>query len=134
MNIKIRLFRGLTLVFAFLLVLSITTALIMEDYRQPLDENTGSVSSQVVVDSEDGEWTYSTQYNSTKEAVEDMKEFAIREAAESFVLLKNENSALPLTQDKPKVTLFGIRSYTPYYGSTTAALYPTERLLKTATL
>lgn len=124
MNIKTRLFRGLTLVFAFLLVLSITTALIMEDYRQPLDENTGSVSSQVVVDSEDGEWTYSTQYNSTKEAVEDMKEFAIREAAESFVLLKNENSALPLTQDKPKVTLFGIRSYTPYYGSTTGGSIP----------
>lgn len=128
MNIKTRLFRGLTMVFAFLLVLSITTALIMEDYRQPLDENTGSVSSQVVVDSEDGEWTYSTQYNSTKEAVEDMKEFAIREAAESFVLLKNQSvdnqPALPLTQDKPKVTLFGIRSYTPYYGSTTGGSIP----------
>ena len=128
MNIKTRLFRGLVLLFAFILVLSITTSLIMEQYRQPLDENTGSVSSAVVVDSEDGEWTYSTQYASTKDAVEGMKEFAIREAAESFVLLKNENS-LPLKQEKPKVTLFGIRSYTPYYGSTTGGSIPDKAVV-----
>ena len=110
MNIKTRLFRGLTLIFAVLLVISITAAMIMEKYRSALDENTGSISQETVISDDAEDWTYSTQYNSTQEAVEDMKEFAIREAAESFVLLKNTNNSLPLTQSRPKATLFGIRS------------------------
>ena len=124
MNIRTRLFRGLVLLFAFILVLSVTTSLIMEYYRSPLDENTGSISQGLEVNEDYGEWTYGTQYTSTKDAVDSMKEFAIREAAESFVLLKNENNSLPLKQEKPKVTLFGIRSFTPYYGSTTGGSIP----------
>ena len=129
MNIKTRLFRGLTLIFAVLLVISITAAMIMEKYRSALDENTGSVSQETVISDDAEDWTYSTQYNSTQEAVEDMKEFAIREAAESFVLLKNTNNSLPLTQSRPKVTLFGIRSYTPYYGSTTGGSIPDKGVI-----
>ena len=129
MNIKTRLFRGLVLLFAFILVLSVTTSLIMEYYRSPLDENTGSISQGLEVNEDYGEWTYGTQYTSTKDAVDSMKEFAIREAAESFVLLKNENNSLPLKQEKPKVTLFGIRSFTPYYGSTTGGSIPDKAVI-----
>ena len=128
MNIKTRLFRGLTLVFAFLLVVSVTLSIIMEKYRTALDENTGSVSQETVISDDAEDWTYTTQYTSTKDAVDSMKEFAIREAAESFVLLKNENS-LPLKQEKPKVTLFGIRSYAPYYGSTTGGSIPDKGVI-----
>ena len=129
MNIRTRLFRGLVLLFAFILVLSVTTSLIMEYYRSPLDENTGSISQGLEVNEDYGEWTYGTQYTSTKDAVDSMKEFAIREAAESFVLLKNENNSLPLKQEKPKVTLFGIRSFTPYYGSTTGGSIPDKAVI-----
>ena len=132
MNIKTRVFRGIALFFAFVLIVSITVGIFLESYRQPLDENIGTTSSQVVVDSEDGEWTYGTQYTSTKDAVESMKEFAIREAAESFVLLKNENNSLPLSGEKPKVTLFGIRSYVPYYGSTTGGSIPDRNAIEHA--
>ena len=100
MNIKTRLFRGLTLVFAFLLVISVTLSIIMEKYRQALDENTGSVSQETVISDNAEDWTYTTQYTSTEDAVNSMKEFAIREAAESLVLLKNTNNSLPLTQAK----------------------------------
>ena len=129
MNIRTRLFRGLVLLFAFILVLSVTTSLIMEYYRSPLDENTGSISQGLEVNEDYGEWTYGTQYTSTKDAVDSIKEFAIREAAESFVLLKNENNSLPLKQEKPKVTLFGIRSFTPYYGSTTGGSIPDKAVI-----
>lgn len=105
------------MVFSFLLVLSIATALIMEQYRAPLDENTNATSSKVVVDSEDGEWAYESAFKTGKEAYEGFKNFAIKEAQETFVLLKNNNNSLPLKQSKPKVTLFGVRSYAPLYGS-----------------
>lgn len=129
MNIKTRLFRGLTLVFAFLLVVSVTLSIIMEKYRTALDENTGSVSQETVISDNAGDWTYTTQYTSTKDAVDSMREFAIREAAESLVLLKNTNDSLPLKQEKPKVTLFGIRSYTPYYGSTSGGSIPDKGVI-----
>ena len=129
MNIKTRLFRGLTLIFAFLLVLSITLSIIMEKYRTALDENTGSVSQETVISDNAEDWTYTTQFTSTKDAVDSMKEFAIREAAESLVLLKNTNNSLPLNQDRPKVTLFGIRSYAPYYGSTTGGSIPDKGVI-----
>ena len=109
------LYRGLALIFVFLLALSITMASIMEVYRQPLDENTGSTSSTTVVESEEGEWTYQSDYTSAKDAVEGMRALAIQEAVESCVLLKNEGNALPLTSTK--VTMMGIRSYAPVYGS-----------------
>ncbi len=129
MNNKTRLFRGLTLIFAFILVLSVATSIIMEKYKTPLDENTGSISTGLEVNEDYGEWTYGTRYESTADAVEQMKQFAIREAAESFVLLKNEGNALPLTQEKPKVTLLGIRSFTPYYGSTTGGSIPDKAVI-----
>lgn len=129
MNIKTRLFRGLTLVFAFLLVISVTLSIIMEKYRTALDENTGSVSQETVISDNAEDWTYTTKYTSTKDAVDSMKEFAIREAAESLVLLKNTNNSLPLTQERPKVTLFGIRSYAPYYGSTTGGSIPDKGVI-----
>lgn len=117
------LWRGLSMIFAVVLVLSITTASVMEQYRQPLDENLKTVSSQVVVDSDDGEWTYESNYKTAKEAVDGMRDFAIREATETFVLLKNKAVSdttaalsLPIKADA-KVTLMGMRSYAPVYGS-----------------
>ena len=109
------LYRGLGLIFVFLLVLSITMASIMETYRQPLDENTGSTSSTTEVESDSDDWTYESDYTTAKEAVEGMRELAIQEAVESCVLLKNEGDALPLSSTK--VTMMGIRSYAPVYGS-----------------
>lgn len=133
MRISTKIFRGLTMFFAMLLVLSIAMASIMEYYRSSLDENTDALSSQVVVDSDSGEWSYGTQFTSVADAVAGLKDFAIREAAESFVLLKNEDSALPLTGSKPKVTLFGLRSYAAYYGSTGGGSIPDKATVDLAT-
>lgn len=45
-----------------------------------------------------------------------MKEFAIRESQETVALLKNDGNALPLSKDA-KITMLGVRSYAPVYGS-----------------
>ena len=45
MRISTKIFRGLTMFFAMLLVLSIAMASIMEYYRSSLDDNTDTLSS-----------------------------------------------------------------------------------------
>lgn len=117
---KSRLTAGLTILSSFFLAASVTTALIMEYYRDPLDEFTDSKSSTIVTEkNENGEsdYNFKSNFTSAKEAFDGFKEFALKEAEETNVLLKNENNALPLTQDKPKVTLFGLRSYATIYGN-----------------
>lgn len=117
---KSRLTAGLTILSSFFLAASVTTALIMEYYRDPLDEFTDSKSSTIVTEkNENGEsdYNFKSNFTSAKEAFDGFKEFALKEAEETNVLLKNENNALPLTQDKPKVTLFGLRSYATVYGN-----------------
>lgn len=117
---KSHLATGLTVLSTFFLCVSVTTSLIMEAYRDPLDEFTHQRSSKIITDPEAGDgndWNYEGKFHSAKEAFEGYKEFALKEAEESNVLLKNENNALPLTQAKPKVTLFGLRSYATIYGN-----------------
>lgn len=117
---KTRLTAGLTILSSFFLAGSVTTALIMEYYRDPLDEFTDSRSSMIVTEkNEDGtsDYNFKSDFTSGKVAFEGFKNFALKEAEETNVLLKNENNALPLTQDKPKVTLFGLRSYATVYGN-----------------
>ena len=103
MRISTKIFRGLTMFFAMLLVLSIAMASIMEYYRSSLDENTDALSSQVVVDSDSGEWSYGTQFTSVADAVAGLKDFAIRDAAESIARLKYVHRPPALTRTKPHV-------------------------------
>ena len=42
-------------------------------------------------------WIYQSEFKTAAEAVNGLREFAIQEAQESFVLLKNENGALPVS-------------------------------------
>lgn len=117
---KTRLAAGLTILSSFFLAASITTMNVMEYYRDPIDEFTDSQSSTIITDKTDEnktDYNFKSNFKSTKEAFEGYKEFALKEASETNVLLKNENKALPLTDEKPKVTLFGLRSHALIYGN-----------------
>ncbi len=121
-----KLFRGLTIVSAFLLAGSITASSMLEKYSTQMDQVFGTVSSKTEyekLDSSDQSdpWNYKSQFKTAKEAVEGYKEFSIREAQETFALLKNENNALPLKK-KAKVTLMGVRSYAPVYGNSSGSI------------
>ena len=116
---KTKVWRGLTVVFALFLVFSLMAANIFEIYRASVDAFFGTRSQQIVTEASDDAsdaWSYQSNYTSAKEAYEGFREFAVRESQETYALLKNENSALPLSADA-KLTLFGVRSYAPVYGN-----------------
>ena len=114
-----RVWRGLTLIFAFMLAVSMVGGSILETYRTSVDAFFNTRSQVVVTTkSADGEdaWNYVSKYKTAKEAFEGLKEFAIRESQETVALLKNEGGALPIAKDA-KITMLGVRSYAPVYGS-----------------
>lgn len=116
---KTNIWRGLALVSALFLTISIIAANILETYRTSVDAFVGTRSQQTVTEaSEDGEdaWTYESKFKTAEEAYEGFKELAIRTSQETYALLKNENSTLPLS-NTAKITLFGVRSYAPVYGN-----------------
>ena len=74
---KSRLTAGLTILSSFFLAASVTTALIMEYYRDPLDEFTDSKSSTIVTEkNENGEsdYNFKSNFTSAKEAFDGFKE------------------------------------------------------------
>ncbi|TGY97227.1 beta-glucosidase [Petralouisia muris] len=113
------IWRGLSLVSATFLTVSLLAANILETYRTSVDAFVGTRSQKTVTEStENAEdtWTYVSQFKSAKEAYEGFRELAVRTSSETYALLKNDNAALPLSSDA-KITLFGIRSYAPVYGN-----------------
>lgn len=111
--------RGCTLVCVLLLAISIIAGMTLETYRTSVDAFFGTKSIKTVTDvtnDEEDIWTYKSMFTSAKDAYEGFREFAIRESQETFALLKNESNALPISETA-KITLFGVRSYAPVYGS-----------------
>lgn len=116
---KSNVFRGLTAFSVLLLSSSTVMGMIFEKYPQGMDQSWGTTSSKIVTEKNEGSensWSYVSKFKNAKEAIAGYKDLALREAAESFVLLKNKDNVLPLAE-KPKVSLFGLRSYAPIYGN-----------------
>lgn len=110
------LLRGFGVISIFGLTAAVAAEPIMERYGYALDAFYGSKRQEVVTeDTGEANWIYQSNFRNITEAVEKQKAFAIKEASETYVLLKN-NNALPLKAN-PKVSFFGIRSYAPVYGS-----------------
>ena len=62
-------------------------------------------------------YTYDSDYSSTTELLDSIEDLGERMSEEGTVLLKNENSALPLTKEETqKVSLLGFSSYYPVQG------------------
>lgn len=119
MTKHVSLWRGITAVGAFLLAIAIMAGAIMETYRTSLDAFVGTRSQRTVTDaSADGgdSWTYQSEFKTAQDAYEGFKSMAIEESQETSVLLKNEDNALPISKSA-KITMFGVRSYAPVYGS-----------------
>ena len=116
---RTNIWRGLTTVGALLLSIAIIASLTLEMYRTSVDAFLGTRSQQTVTEASDNDedtWTYQSEFKTAEEAYNGFKEFALKEGEETNVLLKNENDALPIAKDA-KITMFGVRSYAPVYGS-----------------
>ncbi|MCD8159781.1 MAG: glycoside hydrolase family 3 C-terminal domain-containing protein [Clostridiales bacterium] len=116
---KQRLWRGLTSVTASLLALSVAASPIVESYRTNIDSLLGTSSTKVVSDDEDSSelYSYVSDYSSTTELVQAIADLGEEMSEEGTVLLKNENNALPLTEEETqKISLLGFSSYYPVMG------------------
>ena len=122
-----KLFNGLTSLFLVISVLFGMGYQIADSYRSTLDGYLGTESSRVVHNGDDSDlYAYPSDYENSTELVNAHVLLNERIQEEGTVLLKNNNSALPLSADgNIKVTLFGMRSHMPMYsgaiGATTNA-------------
>lgn len=112
-NRKTTIFRGLSGTMAFLLMLSVTAVNLTFEYDSIINKAMGVSSTKTIV-SEDADaeasmyYTNEYGYDDTalKAAYLDSAAVNVEMEAESAVLLKNENGALPLS-DASKITIFG---------------------------
>ncbi|MCD7753626.1 MAG: glycoside hydrolase family 3 C-terminal domain-containing protein [Clostridiales bacterium] len=114
-----RRWRGLTALTASLLALCVAMSPIVETYRTNLDSLLGTTSTMVVSDDEDTSelYSYTSDYSSTTELVQAIAALGEQMSEEGSVLLKNENNALPLTEEETqKISLLGFSSYYPVMG------------------
>ena len=123
---KPKILHGASILSIFLLGASITAGTLMEKYTNQMDQTFGTVSQiktyEKVSEGEASDpWTFKSKFKTAKEAVEGYKEFAIREAEETFALLKNNENALPIASNA-KITMFGVRSYAPVYGNSAGSI------------
>ena len=122
---KAKILHGTSIISIFLLGAAIGAHQLMEAYPNQMDQFFGTKSStieyQKTGEGEDVDpWGFKSQFKTAREAVEGYKEFALKEASETFALLKN-NNALPISSSA-KVTLFGLRSYAPVYGNSAGSI------------
>ena len=109
----IPLFRGLTATMASVIVLSSVGYTIADANRSLVDTALGTES--YITDTSKAK--YVNDYATEEELQQATKDFAIREGEEGTVIMKNENTVLPLKGDNTQtVALFGLAGYGPYYG------------------
>lgn len=97
---------------------------IVESYRTNIDSLLGTSSTKVVSDDEDSSelYSYVSDYSSTTELVQAIADLGEQMSEEGTVLLKNENNALPLTEEETqKISLLGFSSYYPVMGGDTGS-------------
>lgn len=113
------IWRGLSTCMASLLAVSVSAGPLVDSYRTDIDKFLGTKSSAMVTEGAEGEdlYTYKSDYSSTTELLDAIEDLGERVSEEGTVLLKNENNALPLTQEETqKVSLLGFSSYYPVQG------------------
>lgn len=123
-----RVWSGLSSIFAFLLcfvIIGNSTAL---SYASTINGYLGIATSKLVV-SDDAENMDTIQFSSgygelnadnLKKLMEDTYAQCVAEGNEGMVLLRNENSALPLSDSERRVTLFGHAVMQPLYRNNSA--------------
>lgn len=110
---SIWLWRGLLALFISLSIALIGLTDVADQWRPIIDQAFGTTSTETVNDDK-----FSSDYKTTDELIEAHMDLGERMGAEGVVLLKNENQALPLNSNNPKVTLFGMGSAYPFLGGT----------------
>ncbi len=122
-----KLWTGLASVTSAMLVVSGVGLQTLEYYSGTVNQALGIVTSEVVNNGDSAEDTeyYKSEYGeknaeNLQKLLTDAKAEAEAEEAEGAVLLRNENNALPLSENEKRVTLFGHATAQPLYKSKSA--------------
>ena len=113
------LWRGLTVLFASLLVMFIGAALVFEANRGFIDEATGAQSEAIIrpdVDPDVDLYTFKSSYDTSEEMADANMAFGEKVEENGAVLLKNDDNTLPLAANENAVSLVGKAAYSPVYG------------------
>ena len=100
---------GMSAIFLSIGFATTLTGKLTNDYRSQIDTLFGT--SSYITNSD--EVKYKSTYETGDQLMEAAKNLAIKEGAEGTVIMKNDNSVLPLEKTK-KIALFGGASYMPY--------------------
>ena len=100
---------GLTATFASIMALTLASGGLANAYRGTIDGVFGTTSYVPVV----GEGKFNKKFQTIDAMIEAARNVAVREGQQGTVVMKNDNSALPLAA-KSKVALFGIGAYATF--------------------
>ncbi len=124
-----RLTSGIFATCAGLFAILVGVTSVAFQYRTYVDNALGLSSSKAVSSGDEEEVDslyFKSDFETAQEVVDYRNQHMEEVGAESSVLLKNENNALPLGTSGVKVTLFGMSSYNPNYGNTNNPMGFTE--------
>jgi beta-glucosidase len=110
---SLKVWRGLLTIFLSLSLALSSLSGVADSWRSVIDQALGTASTKTTNDDK-----FTSDYSTTGELVDAHVDLGERVAEEGTVLLKNDNGALPLSSDSPKVTLFGMGSAYPFMGGT----------------
>lgn len=103
--------RGTSAVMASVLTLSLLGTSVADTYRSNLDDVLGTQS--YVTSSDESSARFKSDYSTIDEMMAAARNIAVREGEEGTVVMKNDNSVLPITGAQ-SVALFGLAAYAPY--------------------
>lgn len=110
---KAQVWRGLTSLLLSTSVALVAINPVIEQWRPIIDTSLGTSSTEIIKDDK-----FLSDYASTDELISAHIALGESMSEEGTVLLKNENNALPLSNENLKVTLFGMGSVYPFLGGT----------------
>ena len=128
---KTSVWRGLTSVMAFLLVLAFLGSQLAMSYDGAINNFLGVKTVEIINtgDAEEDTAYFKSSYGefteeNLKKLVEDSFDQTIQEMVEGAALLKNENNALPLDKASERISFFGHASVDPIYKGNSAGVDP----------
>lgn len=95
-----------------------SATLVIDGFRTDIDKFLGTQSTKMVTEDVSAEdYTFQSDYSSTTELLDAIEDLGERMNEEGSVLLKNNNGALPLSEEETqKISLLGFSSYYPVQG------------------
>ncbi len=109
----------MSVVLVVLVIFSVLLTVLTNFYRQAVNQVLGSGKATMTSAEGSEDWNsdyYNVENLTTDEVNARAQEVCLELSEEGFVLLKNENSSLPLTDDTKELAVFGWSFYHPVYG------------------